>query len=281
MQRNNPTPPDLTITPRSPSYGQDAMVGRWWWRGDPVGTALYNAFSVSFPPGERFFVEALKALRLEPSERQRGEMAAFVAQESMHAREHVAFNAHVARSGYDVEAADARTRTLIGYANQAPIYRRLAVAVALEHFTAILANAVLSEDRYLAGAPADIQRLWRWHAIEEIEHKAVLFDAFIAVTARVGRISRWLLRTVVMAVITSVFVRLIGRNIGDFLGQDGRRDGASWRRLAGLLLINPGIATRVLPAYLAYYAPGFHPWRRDDRPLVRAAESALSGPAGA
>ena len=61
----------------------------------------------------------------------------------------------------------------------------MAVTVALEHVTAILADALLTDPRHLAGASEEATAMWRWHAIEEIEHKAVAFDTFLA--AQSGR----------------------------------------------------------------------------------------------
>jgi predicted metal-dependent hydrolase len=58
----------------------------------------------------------------------------------------------------------------------------LAVTAALEHFTATLAELVLSseETRDLFGHPA-VRDLFVWHALEESEHKAVAFDVYKAI----------------------------------------------------------------------------------------------------
>ena len=55
------TPQDLTITPRDRLFGRGLKQDRWWLGGDPVGTAFYNALSVTFPKGEAFFVESVRA----------------------------------------------------------------------------------------------------------------------------------------------------------------------------------------------------------------------------
>jgi predicted metal-dependent hydrolase len=54
----------------------------------------------------------------------------------------------------------------------------------------------------------------------------------------------------------------------DLLAQDGL---TGWRvklRLGDYLLRRPGIVRRALPAWLAWFRPGFHPWQIDDRALI-------------
>src|SRR4029450_2374187 len=58
---------------------------------------------------------------------------------------------------------------------------RRAVAMAGEHFLGEIGNAILSRPELLEGVDPRIARLFRWHGYEEVEHKAVLFDAFHAV----------------------------------------------------------------------------------------------------
>jgi predicted metal-dependent hydrolase len=41
------------------------------------------------------------------------------------------------------------------------------------------------------------------------------------------------------------------------------------------MLFKPGMIGRVIPAYLQYYRPGFHPWYEDDRGLIAETEQAL------
>jgi hypothetical protein len=54
----------------------------------------------------------------------------------------------------------------------------LAATAALEHITAIMADGLLRNGGYIADALPTLARLWRWHALEETEHKAVAFDVY-------------------------------------------------------------------------------------------------------
>src|SRR4051794_33076075 len=83
------TPSDLTITPRDRRFGRGAATGRWWLGGNPYGTAIYNALSATFPKGEAYFVESVRAFRDGADPRLAAEIKAFTTQEVMHSREHV------------------------------------------------------------------------------------------------------------------------------------------------------------------------------------------------
>src|SRR3546814_18954071 len=92
---------------------------------------------------------------------------------------------------------------------------------ALEHFTAILANAVLSDPAHLVGADTEAQRMWRWHAVEEIEHKAVAYDTWLYATRAMPRWMSWSLRVLAMLRAAMRFHWVVFRNIRDLLRQDG------------------------------------------------------------
>ena len=118
-----------------------------------------------------------------------------------------------------ISRMEERERRLIEMDKRSPHAMQLAATAALEHFTAIMAHALLSDPRHLEGASPEAARLWRWHAMEEIEHKAVAFDTFVA-TVKGGPVGRYLLRCLVMLMATFTFNIEIGWNIADFFHQD-------------------------------------------------------------
>src|SRR3546814_5858565 len=63
-----------------------------------------------------------------------------------------------------------------------------------EHLTSILSHELLSNPRHLKDAPDEARRLWEWHALEEIEHKAVAFDTWAYATRDWSPLRRWLSR---------------------------------------------------------------------------------------
>ena len=206
----------------------------------------------------------------------RGQIAAFISQEAAHTREHIIFNSQIATNNPSMAAMQARAEARIKIARTRLPLQQLGETIALEHLTAILADALLSDSRHLAGAPDNIQAMWRWHAIEEIEHKAVAFDTFVAATSSLSRARRWTLRVSTMTMATWQLIATMGCNISDSFTTDGISRSATWARLFGYLLIRPGILRQALPGYFAYFLPGFHPWRHDNRALMISAEQCLT-----
>ena len=79
--------------------------------------------------------------------------------------------------------------------------------------------------------------------------------------------------SLLMLLVTRNFLRHRIRDTLILLAQDGLTGRNVKRRLYAYLLWKPGILRRILPAWLAYFLPGFHPWNEDDRHLLRDYES--------
>ena len=127
------TPADLTITPRDRRFGRNSKQDRWWLGGDPIATAFYNALSITFPRGEAFFIESVKAFRDGAPEKLEREIRAFIQQEVMHSREHVSFNKRVADAGYDISGLETKVTESLELTKNRPQILNLAVTMALEH----------------------------------------------------------------------------------------------------------------------------------------------------
>jgi uncharacterized protein len=275
------TPADLTITPRDRRFGRGLTQDRWWMAGDPVATAFYNALSITFPKGEAFFVESVRLFREGTPPKLAAEIKAFVTQEVMHSREHVQFNKRALEAGYDMSALEQRVEWRLSITRDRPPIVNLAATMCLEHFTAILANELLANRKHLGKADPENAALWRWHSIEEIEHKGVAYDTWLHATRDWSRRKRWKVKAKVMLFVTRNFV--VDRSLGTIalLRQDGITGPKAWARMLWFTWINPGMLRKILGAWLAFFLPGFHPWNHDDRNLIEAAERGLATPAGA
>jgi predicted metal-dependent hydrolase len=152
---------------------------------------------------------------------------------------------------------------------------RLAVTCALEHYTAILAEQLLAQADHRDAGHESVRPLWIWHALEESEHKAVAFDVYRAIggtyAMRVG-----------MMLLTSLFFFGETANVHvRFLraqGQLGNLRG--WAGAFGYLWVKPGLLRQLVPAYLDYFRPGFHPEDRDTRALLEKWRERLFGGQG-
>jgi uncharacterized protein len=266
------TPHDLVITPRDRRFGRGEATTRWWLGGDPVATAFYNALSATFPKGEAFFVESVRAFRDGTPDRLAQEIKAFVTQEVMHSREHVAFNRRALEAGYDLAPLEAKVDQRLALVRSRPPIASLAATMALEHFTAILAHELLRDPRHLAGADAETAAMWRWHAVEEIEHKGVAYDTWLHATRDWPRFKRWSVKAKVMLYVTKNFLADRTEGTLELLRQDGITGPRAWGRLFWFALVKPGMMRRLLGAWASFFLPGFHPWNHDDRALIEAEE---------
>ena len=267
------TPADLTITPRDRRFGRDAGQPRWWLGGDPFATAFHNSLSITFPKGEAFFIDSVKAFREGAPPRLEAEIRAFVQQEVMHGREHVAFNKRVVDAGYDLSRLEKAVDDVLAIIRTRPPIVNLAATMALEHYTAILAARILGDRDYMADTDREQADMWKWHAIEELEHKGVAYDTWMHATKDWSRWRRWKLKSMMMLLVTINFWPKRVRGALDLLAQDGI---TGWKAKWGItwyLLGNPGLLRRIMPAWAAYFLPGFHPWNHDDRALIGKAES--------
>jgi uncharacterized protein len=268
-----PTPADLSITPRDRRFGREKDLDRLWHGGSVEATAIYNALSSTFPKGEAFFVESVRAYRDGAPPKLAEEIQAFTTQEAIHSREHDAFNKRAERAGYDLSKLEQRVAKRLGMSKDRPPIVNVAATMALEHFTAILAHQLLANPRHLERADPEAAELWRWHACEEIEHKGVACDTWLHATRHWPRFKRWEVKAKVMLLVTRNFI--VDRTMGslELMRQDGVTGFTAWRRLLWYVWVRPGMFRKIAGAWVKYFLPGFHPWNEDDRHLLRAYEA--------
>jgi hypothetical protein len=56
------------------------------------------------------------------------------------------------------------------------------------------------------------------------------------------------------------------------LRQDGITGARAWGRMLWFTWARPGMLRKILGAWLAFFLPGFHPWKHDDRALIAKAD---------
>jgi predicted metal-dependent hydrolase len=271
------TMPPADIPTRDMRFTLDATVPRYWYRGWCHVTRFFDAFSIMFPLGEKFFIDSVKHFRDQiPAETPlAAEITGFIHQEGTHIREHRLYNLRLAAQGAPIDALEA----LIQLRQQNSLQRvspatRLALTACLEHYTAILADQLLRHPEILDGADPAMAAIWQWHAIEETEHKAVAFDVFAATEPRPLR--RYLVRCGAMLGVSVYFVIDLTYFVYRLAACDRERGNwREWCRLQWWLFVHPGIFTRVLPAWLFWFAPWFHPNRIDSRAVLQTARRAL------
>lgn len=244
---------------------------RHWIVGDPVSTQLFNALSIVFPRGEKMFVEAVRAHRdLVRDPELRRAVRDFIGQEVNHSRAHVEFNEWLASLGLPIAELEREIEARMARTERLPADRRLAATCALEHFTAILAAALLAHPELLDEMHEDVRPLWLWHAIEELEHKSVAYDVY----EQSG--GGYRLRVVMMAIVTVTFLSRVARRHRRLLQEEGLLGDRRARARSAWKLFGPrGVLVGALPSYLAYYRRDFHPDQIDDAALLSWGRAAL------
>ena len=264
-------PTDLSVTPRDIRFEPAKDYVRHWLGGDPVGTAVMNALSLTFPDGERLFVDAVRHYRERLPPALQDDTRRFIAQEALHSREHQALNDLVDPAIYPVAEILAKIRARIAMARARGPFGMLVSTIALEHFTAMMAEVHMEAgDRLFAGAEPRIERLWRWHALEETEHKAVAFDVFMEITRHWNPLRRYWLRVWTMALITVNFTGNISSHAARLLEAEGYSRRAARAAVRRYVWLSPGIFRLGWRTYFAWYRPGFHPWQIGSRPEVNS-----------
>jgi uncharacterized protein len=254
-----PSRPPREIPVRRPHF--DFTGGkRHWFGGDVFQSHLLHALSLTFPGGERLFMDSVRHYldRIE-SPALRHEVSRFLAQEAAHGKAHDAFNEWIASLGLDLAPIVEKTREQLELAFTRPPMIKLAATCALEHFTAILAELLFSNAELREQMEPEMRRLWVWHAIEETEHKAVAFDTYQAVggTYRL-RILVMLFTSISFASNIARFQARLVESDDDPAAREPNVISRGWYRM----WISPGVLRPILPAYFDYFRPGFHPWQR-------------------
>lgn len=267
MTATKSTPADVHVQPRDIRFALEDADRHHWLGGDPVGTAVFNALSLTFPDGERLFMDAVRGFRGEVSGKLAEDVKGFIAQEAIHSREHHHLNQLIDRARYpSATAIEARVKERTTFARTRGPMAMLISTIALEHFTAMMAETHIAHAHLFEGSDPEIERMWRWHALEETEHKAVAYDVFLAATKGWKPRQRYFRRCLAMALITLNFTKNIAAYAADLLVDEGWEPKAALKAVKRFLWLKPGLFSTGWKTYFAWYRPGFHPWSHDSRP---------------
>lgn len=268
-QSRAPLAADIPV--RSLPIGPTADTPRYWFNNDPFMTHFFNAISSMFPEGERFFIRAVRNYSdAVVTPELQSQVRAFVQQEAQHFKEHDEHAALLSAQGFGVLDKFNRfaARGLKWSSDRLP---RIALAstIATEHITAVFADRVLEQsDRWLAPMSADMRVLWRWHAIEETEHKAVAFDVYQECVERGGAAGLWLRRFAMLEVLLVFFAETFVRHCVLLIKDRQFSLRVLWRG-ARLLWGRDGLIRSFHPDLWRFFGADFHPWQHNNRDLLQ------------
>lgn len=258
-------PEGMTLEVRNIEFDLNKQLSKDWLDNDPLKTAFFNALSMSFPAGERFFIDSVRHFRdkvKDPKLKQ--EISRFIGQEAMHSREHKKYNQMLCEArGYSQRTMEGRTEAAVrlGEKKLSP-EGQLAMTCGVEHLTAILADKIL-KGWMLSNVEPKIRSLWEWHAAEELEHKSVAFDVYMDIGGNYKARKRTL------RIFTVNFLLDLLTNTTYMLRKDKKL--WKWSTLKSgfnFLFAKGGVLREMRSDYLMYFDPGFHPWDDDNRDLL-------------
>ena len=260
--------PILAGTPNIPvrrmDFEFDDAIPKYWFDNNPFLTMLLTGLSCVFPEGERMFMRSVRNYQDKITDPELlKEVRAFIGQEAHHGKEHQEFNEFMARKGLPIEKIMAFVAQGIAFEEKnLSKERMLAKTCALEHFTAMFAEMILEHPEFLDGMDERLRPLWLWHAVEESEHKSVAFDVYQQ------QVGNYWIRVSEMAFTSVFFTFFTGLHTVQLLrATDEQRNFKAIAQGLNVLLGRKGFFRGMMPQYLAYYRPDFHPAQRDSSAL--------------
>lgn len=264
-----------------------------WIPGEPTATHVINVLHLLLPAGERWFVKVFKeALPLVDDPLLFKDVKGFMGQEATHSVQHAYVLNHLAEQRLDTTAytrhVDYLFEILLGekppFGVPLPqrewLRVRLAIVAAIEQFTAVLGDWVLSAEALdRAGADEVMLDLLRWHGAEEVEHRSVAFDMY----QHCGGPDpvRYARRLETMAVTAPVMLWLWGWGAAYLIRHDPRLAG---RLRYSLREHNRAVAKGLLPTWRElgsavprYFRRSYHPSQEGS--LRRAVDYLATSPA--
>lgn len=275
-KRRMPASAPVSVIPkvRQPDFEFPEDLPRYWWDNDPAKTLLLAALSSGFPPGERFFIDSVRYYQDQITDPElKKAVRGFIGQEAHHSKEHGELNEFLEARGIGVARLEREIRGFLGWMkkNLSP-ERQLAHTVAVEHFTALMAEEFLLKYDALEEMDPRMAPVWAWHAIEESEHKAVAFDVYKAIGgSEFVRVTEMMVVSVLFPVFSAVHLAQLMKEDGQLFNMK------SWLGAVNYMWGKPGVFRKLLPSYFKYYSPKFHPWQHDARELVEKAKKKWLG----
>lgn len=265
------------IPPRQMKFEFPAESPRYFFDNNATATMFLAMLSGIFPPGERFFVESVRRYRDRiDDDTLKAQISGFIGQEAIHGREHERLNELLAERGIDTRRPEAAVKFALGLLEKFSPSTQLACTTLMEHFTALLGEQLLTDERLMKQFDPEMLKLWQWHALEELEHKAVAYDVY----ERVGNSHRE--RQLVPLLVAATVAPAAVAGWVYLLAREGKlHDIPDLARGINTLFGRHGFVTRILPKMPLFSAKRFHPNKHDTRKLEQSWREKMFGQGGA
>lgn len=239
-----------------------------WHKDGVVIMHFMNAFQSLFPDGEGLFIDAVRdsmarySSKISQDHVLQHDIEMFIKQEGRHSVLHEKWTQALITTGYHkMKSYDKQLyRFRLWARSHLNLMTRLSLSIASEQYTASLAGLFAADfPEIILHSPPLIQKIFLYHAMEELEHKSVCFDIYQILNGG------YLRRMAGMVFIT--FDILINTFLRQryLLRADGKWNRQQKKKCWELYLGHKGLLHMLFPKIGAYLRPSFYPWQSDER----------------
>ena len=156
----------------------EQKMPRFWFGGDPFKTRVFDALSLTFPDGERYFINSVRLYRDQITDPElQAKVKDFIMQEAQHGIAHDRMNQVMKDQGLPVDEMVGQMKIRLNeWLEHRSPQLNIAITAASEHLTALMAECFYAKKSTLAVVDPYVRAMYAWHAIEEMEHRDVTFD---------------------------------------------------------------------------------------------------------
>lgn len=230
-------------------------IDRYWLGSGAFRTHLLNSATLLLPDIEQYLIRTIRQAAPSVQPPLLLQLQTFVGQEAQHAAQHRKFWHNLRQQGYRIDWYLQGLRRILfaGLEQHAGFRCNLAISAGLEHLTTLMAVVAL-EQNVLATADPPLQALFEWHAAEEIEHRAVVYDVLQAVAPS------YALRLVGLIISHILVLGMLNVGLLLLLGRDRKLfDRIVWRDAVQFWFLKERFLFRTLQHAFSYCKPTFNP----------------------
>lgn len=244
----------------------DKPLPRYWNDQSPFKTHFLNALSLTLPECEKFFIETIhyysKQLT-DPVLKQ--EVKEFVKQESHHRHAHKKYNDWLDEQGLPVAKLQDDTDFMWDQVRR-KINKKswLALTICVEHITVVYASVFMNHPEILEKMHPQFEQIWRWHALEELEHKAVAMDVWYST------VNSNFYKNLAMMFVLPMYMWYVGKNTIVLLSADNQLwKLTTWRDMISFLFNrDTGLLRKSFIPWLDFLKKDFHPNNQDHQEIL-------------
>jgi predicted metal-dependent hydrolase len=242
------------------------QLPRYWNDHSPFKTHFLNSLSIVLPKFEEFFIRTLRPLKKNITDPQQlTEYNEFIKQESYHSYAHNKYNNWLQSQGLPVDQLQESNDRILDFLLKNTSNKTcLAITICVEHITVSYASVFLKHRLVLKKMHPHFGDIWRWHAIEEIEHKSVAMDIWNQTY------SDFIFQRLIMLVVFIYYIWIVGKNTLIFLQHDNQL--WKWRTLTDMVSLffdkQSGLILKSFVPWLDFMRTDFHPNDHDHTILL-------------